>query len=93
MQINNVFNIMKIFILILCLLAVSCGQKKDTNTAKDDKSTTGIGSEKKDADNKSKEKTEIGKDEIFLCRNIKILYMLRKKLMQVLMQIANAKVY
>lgn len=61
---------MKIFILFLALLVVSCGQKKDTNTAKDDKSTTGTSTENTGTDKKVTEKKEIGKDEIFLCRNV-----------------------
>src|SRR5436190_15281778 len=60
---------MKIFIVFLSLLVVSCGQKKDTNTAKDDKSTTGTSTENI-GDKKVTEKKEIGKDEIFLCRNM-----------------------
>ena len=47
---------MKIFIIFLSLLVVSCGQKKDTNTAKDDKSTTG--STENTGDKKVTEKKE-----------------------------------
>ena len=60
---------MKIFLLFLSFLIISCGQKKDTNTAKDDKSTTGNSTDNAETDKKTIEKKEIGKDEIFLCRN------------------------
>ena len=61
---------MKIFILFLSLLLVSCSQKQNTNTAKDDKSTTGNGTEKSETDKKAAEKKEIGKATCDLYYNI-----------------------